>query len=114
MSSEQSLRAKRTSVILKARMTSLSHGSVSEHRVRNLSETGACLDYPGEIDAGAQVRLSIGEVFDVPACVVWARQRLLGIVFDKPIDLTAARKPAPQGLAIKAGWMTDMNDAYRH
>lgn len=103
-------REKRSGVIIRA---AIDLGSRRvERRVRNLSLSGACIDQEGELTAGQHIRLSMGRLDDLTAEVMWVKDRLAGLKFDRPIDLEAARASRGAGLA-KAGWMTDINHAYR-
>ncbi len=48
-----------------------------------------------------------------PAEVMWASPKLAGLRFTLPIDLEAARRPRGHGTIAKAGWMRDVDNAYR-
>ncbi|MFS0772601.1 PilZ domain-containing protein [Sphingomonas sp. 1P08PE] len=103
-------RPKRSGVIIRADV--LAADRRVERRVRNLSVTGACLDHGGELVVGQRVQVSMGRLQDMTAEVMWATDKLAGIRFDDQIDLDAARAPRGAGRA-QAGWMTDINHAYR-
>ncbi len=103
-------RAKRSGVIIRADIDA--NGKQVERRVRNLSLTGACVDHSGELKVGERVRVAMGRLVDLDAEVMWATDKLAGIRFDDTIDLDAARAPRGAGRA-QAGWMSDINHAYR-
>lgn len=103
-------RAKRSGVIIRADV--LADGKRAERRVRNLSLTGACLDHDGELTKGQRLKVAMGRLQDLDAEVMWAKDKLAGVRFDDEIDLDAARAPRGAGKA-QAGWMTDINHAYR-
>jgi hypothetical protein len=113
MDQEAPPRAKRHSVILKALLRSERAPGGTEHRVRNLSASGACIDHAGDLRAGDAVTVLIGEVTDLLASVAWTTDRLAGIRFERAIDLEAARRRRAEAPALKSGWMADMNHAYR-
>jgi hypothetical protein len=105
-------RDKRNGVIIHAAVTV--DGRTTERRVRNLSLQGACIDHSGDLAEGTTLRLSMGTLADLRATVMWTRPQLAGLQFDRPIDLDAARRPrAAAGASAKAGWMAEMNHAYR-
>jgi hypothetical protein len=106
-------RAKRSSVILKALVQSASAPAGVERRVRNLSNTGACVDHAGELSAGETVVLFMGEVADAVAHVMWATDRLAGLRFERDVDLEDARKHRTAAPTLRSGWMANMNHAYR-
>jgi hypothetical protein len=105
-------REKRNSVIVRAAIR-LPDGAVSERRVRNLSRSGACIDHDGELSTGMMLRIAMGRIADLTGEVVWVKDRLAGIRFAEPIDLDEARKPRGVTAVPKAGWMAEINDAYR-
>ena len=103
-------RAKRSGVIIKALIDS--DGRQSERRVRNLSVTGARIDPGADLTVGQQLGVSMGRLQGLVAQVVWVRDGQAGIHFEDEIDMDAARAPRGAGRA-QAGWMTDINNAYR-
>jgi hypothetical protein len=105
-------REKRNSVIVRAAVR-LPGGGQSERRVRNLSRSGACIDNDGDLAAGMMLDIEMGHITELTGEVMWVKDRLAGIRFAEPIDLDEARKPRGVTAAPKAGWMTDINDAYR-
>ncbi|USU06484.1 PilZ domain-containing protein [Sphingomonadaceae bacterium OTU29LAMAA1] len=105
-------REKRSSVIVRA-IVHGTNGTQAERRVRNLSRSGACIEHDGDLTNGTTVLLQMGALTDLPAVVVWVTERLAGLRFADAVDLEEARKPRGMGVKPKAGWMTDMNDAYR-
>jgi len=109
----ETLRDKRSSVILKALVRTGSNPEGVERRVRNLSPGGACVDHSGELSLGESVVLLMGEVTDLRAQVAWVTDRLAGLRFGRQVDLEAARRSRTAGPALKTGWMADMNHAYR-
>jgi hypothetical protein len=113
MSEEAPNRDKRSSVILKANVQSSGNPAGTERRVRNLSSHGACVDHDGELSAGENVVLFMGEVEDAVAEVMWATERLAGLRFERQVDLEAARRHRPAASNLRSGWMANMNHAYR-
>ena len=106
------VREKRNSVIVRAAV-SVAGGAPVERRVRNLSPSGACVEHDGELRDGATVQLHMGSLSDLSAEVMWVTDRLAGLRFAEPIDLDEARRPRGIGVKPKAGWIADINDAYR-
>ncbi|SFP82675.1 PilZ domain-containing protein [Sphingomonas rubra] len=104
-------RDKRSGVILRAMIDV--DGLVVERRVRNLSVRGACVDNDGDLIVGSTVLVTMGELEALVAEVMWAKPSLAGLRFHRSIDLEAARKPRGRGLKAGAGWMTDIDHAYR-
>lgn len=104
-------REKRESVIIRA-VATLPGGKLREHRVRNLSPSGACIEHDGRLHKGAVLELTIGAVEEIEAQVMWVEAGLAGVQFDWPIDMTEARRPRGAGRA-GAGWVGGMTDAYR-
>ncbi|NIJ28446.1 hypothetical protein FHT00_000374 [Sphingomonas insulae] len=105
-------REKRNSVIVRAAV-SFPGATPVERRVRNLSPSGACVEHDGELQVGAIVHLQMGSLSDLSAQVMWVTGRLAGLRFAAPIDLDEARKPRGVGVRPKAGWIAEINDAYR-
>ena len=105
-------REKRNSVIVRAAV-SMPGGSPVERRVRNLSRSGACIENAGDFATGMLLRLEMGHITELTGEVVWVKDRLAGVRFAEPIDLDEARKPRGVGAVPKAGWIADINDAYR-
>ncbi len=104
-------RDKRSSVIIRASV--IVAGMRLERRVRNLSLHGACIDNQNDLTVGATVYVSMGALDDLAAEVMWASPRLAGLRFTLPIDLEAARRPRGTGTVASAGWMRDVDSAYR-
>ena len=105
-------REKRNSVIVRAAV-SFPGSAPAERRVRNLSRSGACVEHDGELQVGATVLLQMGTISDLAAEVMWVTGRLAGLRFAEPIDLDDARRPRGVGIKPKAGWIAEINDAYR-
>jgi hypothetical protein len=106
------VREKRNSVIVRAAV-SVPGGMPVERRVRNLSPSGACVEHDGELRDGDIVQLRLGTLDNLSAQVMWVTGRLAGLHFAQPIDLDEARKPRGIAVKPKAGWIADINDAYR-
>lgn len=105
-------RQPRSSVILYASVQ-LDRFGTAECRVRNLSEGGACLDNFADLRVGERIAVTMGGLDAVSAEVMWARGRLAGVRFHAAVDLAAARQPRGRTQVARAGWMADMNHAYR-
>ena len=105
-------REKRNTVIVRASVNTPG-GPPVERRVRNLSRSGACLEHTGELKDGMVVQLQMGAIQDLAGEVVWTTEKLAGVRFADNIDLDEARKPRGTGALPKAGWIAEINDAYR-
>ena len=103
---------KRESVMMRASVWMPGARTPTDHRIRNLSPSGACIGDPAWLKRGDHIRVTVGHVHDVDATVMWVMDGLAGIRFDHPIDLAAARRTRSAGVA-QAGWMGDINDFYR-
>ena len=103
---------KRESVMMRAQVWMPGARTPSEHRIRNLSISGACMSQPGWLQRGDAIRVTIGHVHDVDATVMWVAEGFAGIRFERPIDLAAARRSRSAGVA-QSGWMGEINDFYR-
>lgn len=88
-------RPHRSSVILFARIDDTRNAT--ECRVRNLSETGACVDNKAALRTGDKVRVIMGALPEMEGEVVWARNTLAGLRFDGPVDLALARRERGSG-----------------
>lgn len=108
-------RAPRASVILRALIEA--SDMRAERRVRNLSQTGACVDNDGDLVPGMRVLVSMGSLSRIRGEVMWANDRFAGLHFGgQSINLEDARKPrsaTDTGAEPGAGWLADINDAYR-
>lgn len=107
-------REKRSSVIVRAAVYVCGAANPFERRVRNLSRFGACLEQTGELEPGAIIMLCVGGLTGLKAKVVWVTDRLAGITFEDAVDLDIAVKPRGSAGAPQAGWMAEINDAYRN
>lgn len=103
---------KRESVMMRAEVWMPGARTPTDHRIRNLSPSGACLVQPGWLKRGDSIRVTVGHVHDVDAEVMWIADGQAGIKFDRSIDLTAARRPRGAGVA-SSGWVGGMSDFYR-
>ena len=108
-------RPRRDSVLLTARVES--SDQIVECRVRNLSESGACIDDPVHLPRDGRVLVTMGTLHHLEGRVRWAKDGRAGLLFDKAqIDVAAARRPrgavapVPQHLA---GWLSNMYSPYR-
>lgn len=105
-------REKRNSVIVRA-IVHAPGAAEAERRVRNLSRSGACIEHSGELTVGMSVLLQMGTLTDLVGEVMWVTEKLAGLRFAKTVDLEEARKPRGIGVKPKAGWIAEINDAYR-
>ncbi|KQN71812.1 hypothetical protein ASE90_02270 [Sphingomonas sp. Leaf67] len=108
-------RPRRHSVILNARIET--HGQVVECRVRNLSETGTCIDNLADLAAGDRVLITMGTVHHVEATVRWVDNGRAGLHFEGvTVDIAAARRPrgtvVPASRTV-AGWLDNIHSPYR-
>ena len=109
-------RATRTSVMLSADVFRVNHDRSSQHRVTNISVTGVCLAQAGDLVSGTVVVVAIGSIAPTAADVVWVRSGLAGLAFQKPIDVSEARRRRAAGNTLRppaAGWLTDLNNPYK-
>jgi hypothetical protein len=108
-------RRARTSVMLGADLFRMGTAVPSRHRVANISATGLCIAQADAITPQETVVVSVGQVEQAVADVIWVEGGLAGLSFQSPIDLHAARlrrrgTPPP---TPAAGWMAELNDSYR-
>lgn len=114
-------RQPRQNVLLGAEIRGFGPGAPTKHRIRDLSSTGARIDRAGSLKAGSTVLVSVGVLEQVGATVIWVRGDMAGLKFAESIDPDAARSkaivaPSPKNEPrhdASAGWVADLNDAYR-
>ena len=96
-------REARESVFLSAAVTCFGTAEPTRHRVRNLSDHGACIDQAGMLRPGQTVLVDIGEIEELGATVQWVAADLAGLKFAHLIRRTAAKwRPKPPH--IQQGW----------
>ncbi len=108
-------RPRRDSVILNARVEAID--AAVECRVRNLSETGACIDNVADLPSDGRVLVTMGLLHHIEGRVRWAADGRAGLQFDQTrVDVAAARRPrgtvAPPPRHV-AGWLSNMHSPYR-
>ena len=86
------VRAPRESVFLAATIVEKETGRSFEARIRNLSATGALLQFPGGDRLTGEISVTFRGVADMNANVVRADGRHLGVRFDGPIEPIASHK----------------------
>ncbi|PKP92266.1 MAG: PilZ domain-containing protein [Alphaproteobacteria bacterium HGW-Alphaproteobacteria-16] len=101
----------RSSVMIRATIVD-DCGNVSEHRVRNISTSGARVDHDGNLRANIRVQVAVGMAQPCEADMVWVTDTAAGLHFDRPLDLVAARKPRGTG-GVHSGWLAEAKNAYR-
>lgn len=106
-------RETRSSVLIFAEITR-QNGAVGEHRVRNLSRHGLCVDNDGSFSRGERLDVRMGVLAAVPATVIWLRRDLAGLHLDQPVSLADARRPRAIRAGVSAGWVEEVPDPYRH
>jgi hypothetical protein len=86
----------------------------SEHRVINVSETGACLAKVNNFLLDSIVAVTIGGVEHAAADIVWLEAGFAGLKFHSPIDLEVARSRRAPGKrhAPAAGWIASLSSPY--
>jgi len=62
---------KRESVMMRAQVWMPGARTPSDHRIRNLSLSGACIGQPAWLKRGDTIRVTMGHVHDVDATVMW-------------------------------------------
>ncbi|TPG43339.1 hypothetical protein EAH79_06060 [Sphingomonas koreensis] len=92
MSGQQlSNREPRHSVMLSATLERFGPHQPSQHRIRNLSRNGACLDAAESLRAGETVLITVGDLQCVGSTVRWVADGRAGLAFANPINVDAAR-----------------------
>ena len=86
------VRAPRESVFLAATIVEKQTGKSFEGRIRNLSATGALLQFPGADRLSGEITVTFRGVADMSANVVRADGPHLGIRFDGQIEPIASHK----------------------
>lgn len=104
-------REQRSSVFMRAEITR-QNGDVGEHRVRNLSTTGLCVDNDGTFTVGEKIEVRMGVLTGIGAQVIWLRKELAGLHLDEPVNLQDARKPSAIRAGVSTGWIKDVPDPY--
>jgi len=75
----------------------LSYGSHKwDVRLRNISSTGALIEFPGTLRVGSEVLLDLGKAGAVTGTVSWAMGDHMGLSFDEPFEIRrlSEKKPA--------------------
>lgn len=109
-----SQREPRTHVMLSARIWRDGWAEPSTHRLVNISTHGACVGQATSLVRDDTITVQIGSMEPVLATVAWSRQGIAGLHFAEPVDVTEARRSRTgHATAVSAGWMTQINDAYR-
>jgi hypothetical protein len=120
-------RAPREKVMLGAVIERFGPAPPTQHRVRDLSITGARVDRAGSLEAGATIVITIGALQAIGATIVWTMDDMAGLKFAEPIDVSAAHArtyvqrrgaaadPTAQTAAgpIRSGWASGLAHAYR-
>ena len=104
-------RAKRDSVFRSAQIVIDGVSRELACRVRNISDTGTCVDHKGELKQGMRVRIAIGKEAPVAGRVMWASDKLAGIAFAGAHGVPDA--PIADPLTPTAGWLAERPDPYR-
>ena len=78
-------------------------------RLRNISQSGALVECPADLPAGATVNLDLGEAGKIAATVVWSRGDQTGLSFDKPFDVRSLAKATPD-VATKHGYQAPFGE----
>ncbi|HEX8415353.1 MAG TPA: PilZ domain-containing protein [Sphingomicrobium sp.] len=91
-------RAARYNVMLVATTERFGKQDTTEHRVRNLSEEGACVHSGGLFRIAETMIVTVGNLMAIGAEVRWVKDDLAGIKFTRPIQIAdalgkAARPP---------------------
>ncbi|MBN8807239.1 MAG: PilZ domain-containing protein [Sphingomonas sp.] len=106
-------RSKRDSIFRMARIVVPETGATITSRIRNVSDTGACIDAVEGIAVGQTIEVTIGKDAPVIARIAWTSERQFGIAFDRDDPLDHVVQFQSGGLIAKAGWMAGMRDRYR-
>ena len=90
MDRKHQAREHRHSVFLSAQVERFGKFGLTEHRVRNISPRGACIDDAADFVRGQTLVVSIGALDSVGATVRWVTGTLAGFRFAQPVDIDAA------------------------
>jgi uncharacterized protein YodC (DUF2158 family) len=75
----------------------LHHGTHSWHvRLRNISSSGALVEYPGSLRVDSEVLLDLGKAGALAASVSWVVGDHIGLIFDEPFDLRRLADAKPR------------------
>ena len=88
-------RVSRDSLLLLTEVKVEAAGEPVTVRVRNLSPHGMMIDANEAFREGANVSATIRKIGSVPGKIAWVIGDRVGISFDKEIDASKARCPAP-------------------
>ncbi|WNO54491.1 PilZ domain-containing protein [Stakelama saccharophila] len=81
----------RYSMMLSARVEQFGAREPTQHRIRNLSRHGACIDRVDRMQRGQTVLITVGALECVASTVRWTEEARAGLHFATPIDIDAAR-----------------------
>ena len=88
------LREARESVMLTAEVRRSGNPTTTKHLLRDLSSRGARLNNAGSFRAGETILVSVGDLQDASATIVWASNETAGLRFSEAIDPALARAKA--------------------
>lgn len=118
-------REPRQRVFLSTSLERFGSAETTQHRVRDLSPKGMRIDQAAGLQVGATVLVAIGRLEAVGATVVWVKEDSAGLSFAETVDPYLARgkavvRPNANVLPSRetqpgatAGWVADLDDAYR-
>ena len=78
-------------------------------RLRNISESGALIECPANLPAGAAVQLDLGEAGKIAATVNWSCCSQSGLSFHESFDVLSLAKAAPD-VATKHGYLAPFGE----
>ena len=107
------VRAPRESVFLAATIVEKQTGKSFEGRIRNLSATGALLQFPGADRLSGEITVTFRGVADISANVVRAVGPNLGVRFDGQIEPVACRKSVHSETSGVPDWFHNIVAYYK-
>ncbi|RYY16793.1 MAG: PilZ domain-containing protein [Alphaproteobacteria bacterium] len=87
-------RVERYSVMLTATIEHFGGAPPSRHRVRDISPDGMRVDQARRLRAGATILVTVGDLTETAATVMWVRNDAAGLKFASPIQVDRARSRA--------------------
>ena len=106
-------RAPRESVYLAVTIVEKQSGRSFEARMRNLSATGALLEYEGAVRLSGEISVTFRGVADMSANVVRTDGQQLGIHFDREIEPSLCHRSMFGQTSKRQGWLPEVAELYK-
>ena len=98
------LREARESVMLTTEVRRSGNLPTTKHLLRDLSPGGARLSNAESFRSGETIFVTVGDLNEVAATIVWVSDKTAGLKFSKPIDTVFARSQAiVKNVVLKKG-----------